>query len=110
MGNIKTSVVTKMRDYEVMLNNEFSVKLLDCWYSPEKARNIISFRSLYNDGFQFQFDNDNDSILVYKHKYLYFKASPYNGVYESVICIGRNNNILTLNVGSSNDDLDKSSF
>ncbi|KAJ9557164.1 hypothetical protein OSB04_011778 [Centaurea solstitialis] len=37
-------------------------------------------------------------------------ATPCDGVYESVICVGRNNNNLTLNVGSSNSELNKSSL
>ena len=109
MGNRKTAAVTKIGDYELVLDNGLSILLLNCCYSPEMTRNIISFHALFKDGFQFQFDNDSGRILVYKHGCLYFTASPYNGVYESVTCVGNNNN-LSLNVGSSNGDLDKSSL
>lgn len=71
------------------------------------ARNLIYFQALYKDGFHFAFDRDNDDILVYKSGSFIFKSSPYNGVYESVICVGDTNN-LTLKVGSSNNVLDKS--
>ncbi|KAJ9535405.1 hypothetical protein OSB04_un001481 [Centaurea solstitialis] len=86
MGNMMTATVTKIRDLELVLSSGLSIKLLDCCYSPEMARNIISFHALYKD------------------------ATPCNGVYESVICVDRNNNNLTLNVGSSNSELDKSSL
>ncbi|KAJ9551584.1 hypothetical protein OSB04_015629 [Centaurea solstitialis] len=110
MGNRMTAAVTKIGDLELVLSSGLSIKLLDCCYSPEMARNIISFHALYKDGFKFKFDNDNGCILVYKNDCFYFKATPCNGVYESVICVGRDNNNLTLNVGSSNSELDKSSL
>ena len=56
------------------------------------ARNIISFYALFMDGFTFGFDNNNGDLLVYKDGCYYFKASPHNGVYESVVCL-RNNNL-----------------
>ncbi|KAJ9549604.1 hypothetical protein OSB04_022147 [Centaurea solstitialis] len=110
MGNRMTAAVTKIGDLELVLSSGLSIKLLDCCYSPEMARNIISFHALYKDGFKFKFDNDNGCILVYKNDCFYFKATPCNGVYESVICVGRDNNNLTLNVGSFNSELDKSSL
>ncbi|KAJ9551376.1 hypothetical protein OSB04_015421 [Centaurea solstitialis] len=110
MGNRMTAAITKIGDLELVLSSGLSIKLLDCCYSPEMARNIISFHALYKDGFKFKFDNDNGCILVYKNDCFYFKATPCNGVYESVICVGRDNNNLTLNVGSSNSELDKSSL
>ncbi|KAJ9551125.1 hypothetical protein OSB04_015170 [Centaurea solstitialis] len=108
MGNRMTTAVTKIGDLELVLSSGLSIKLLDCCYSPEMARNIISFYALYKDGFKFTFDNDNGCILVHKNGCFYFKATPCDGVYESVICVGRNNNNLTLNVGSSNSELNKS--
>ena len=111
MGNRKTAAVTKIGTYELMLGNGVSFNLFNVCYSPYMARNILSFHALYLDGFKFEFDNDNGSILVYKHGCLYFTAYPCNGVYESIICVGRNNhNKLTLNVGSSNNELDKLSL
>ncbi|KAJ9546436.1 hypothetical protein OSB04_018979 [Centaurea solstitialis] len=110
MGNRMTAVVTKIGDLELVLSSGLSIKLLDCCYSQDMAQNIISFNALYKDGFKSKFDNDNGCILVYKNGCFYFKATPCNDVYESVICLGRNNNNLTLNVGSSNSELNKSSF
>ena len=57
------------------------------------------------DGFTFGFDNNGASILVYKENSLYFKASPSSDIYESVISVCRNNNLI-LNVSSTS--LDKS--
>lgn len=71
------------------------------------ARNIISFYALFEDEFKISFYNDNGNILVYKNGYLCFKASPYNGIYESAVCVGRNSNI-TLNIDSDENVLDKS--
>lgn len=42
------------------------------------------FHTLYKDGFRFSFYNDNGDILIYKSVSFIFKASPCNGVYESV--------------------------
>ena len=65
---------------------------------------------MYKDGFKFKFDNDDGCILVYKTGCFYFKSFPCNGMYESVICVDRNNNNLTLNASFSNSELNKSSL
>ncbi|KAI3505809.1 hypothetical protein L1887_28094 [Cichorium endivia] len=107
MGNRHTAAVKRIGDYELMLSTGFSINLLDCCYSPEMARNIISFSALYRDGFDFGFDNGN--ILVFKNDCLYFKACPTNGIYETIVSIRRNNSLI-LNVDSdtSKSVLDKS--
>ncbi|KAJ9557051.1 hypothetical protein OSB04_011665 [Centaurea solstitialis] len=81
--------------------------LIDCCYSAEMTRNIISFYALYKDGFDFGFDNG--SILVYKNNVLYFKANPCHGIYETSINV-RDNQSSTYNVEStqSKNGLDKS--
>ncbi|GJR85347.1 retrotransposon protein, putative, ty1-copia subclass [Tanacetum coccineum] len=61
------------------------------------TRNIISFHALFKDGYQFSFDNENGDILVYLNGCFMFKASPCNGIYETVECIDNGNVIL--NVG-----------
>ena len=45
------------------------------------AQNIISFYSLYKDGFHFSFNNNNNGeILDYKIGCFIFKASPCYGI------------------------------
>ncbi|TLX70056.1 DDE-type integrase/transposase/recombinase [Labilibacter sediminis] len=106
MGNRRTAPVTKIGDYEFKLSDR-SIILSNVCYSPSMARNIISFHALWLDGFTFGFDNNNGDLLVYKDDCYYFKASPHNGVYESIVCV-RNNN-LTNNVDVFNNELlDKS--
>ena len=62
-----TVAVSKIGDLELVVSSGLSIKLLDCCYSPEMARVIISFHAVYKDGFEFQFDNNNGCILVYKN-------------------------------------------
>lgn len=64
------------------------------------ARNIISFYAIFKDDFRFYFNNDNENISLYKHVCFYFKDSPFIGIYESVVCVSKNDNII-LNVDSS---------
>ncbi|GKB92018.1 retrotransposon protein, putative, ty1-copia subclass [Tanacetum coccineum] len=105
MGNRKITPVTKIGKYELMLKYGVRINLNNCCYSSEMTRNIISFHALFKDGYQFSFDNENGDILVYLNGCFMFKASPCNGIYETVECIDNGNVIL--NVGSSNE-LDKS--
>ncbi|GJX77885.1 retrotransposon protein, putative, ty1-copia subclass [Tanacetum coccineum] len=105
MGNRKITHVTKIGKYELMLKYGVRINLNNCCYSSEMTRNIISFHALFKDGYQFSFDNENGDILVYLNGCFMFKASPCNGIYETVECIDNGNVIL--NVGSSNE-LDKS--
>ncbi|GKE56283.1 retrotransposon protein, putative, ty1-copia subclass [Tanacetum coccineum] len=80
MRNRKIMPVTRIGKYELML----------------KSR----------DGYKFSFDNKNRDILVYSNGCFMFKASPCNGIYETIECISHNGNVI-LNVSSSNE-LDKS--
>ncbi|KAL4573354.1 hypothetical protein LXL04_020157 [Taraxacum kok-saghyz] len=80
MGNRRTSPVSVIGDFEVSLSSDVSFSLSDCCYSPELTRNI------------------NGCFM--------FKTSPYNGIYESVVCLSNNNNI-NLNIDSTNE-VDKS--
>lgn len=107
MGNRHKSAVTRIGNYELMLSGGVYLSLLNCCYSPDMARNIISFHALYKDGCHFSFDNDNGDILVYKNGCFIFKASPCKGVYESIVCDGDVDKLI-INVGSSNSELDKS--
>ncbi|KAI3780382.1 hypothetical protein L2E82_10363 [Cichorium intybus] len=45
MGNRHTAAVKRIGDYELVLSTGFSINLLDCCYSPEMAKNIISFNT-----------------------------------------------------------------
>lgn len=66
------------------------------------SQKVISFHACAMMIFVFSFHNDNDYILLYKNGTFIFKASPFNVIYERVVCIGKFNNII-LNVGSLND-------
>ncbi|KAJ9556509.1 hypothetical protein OSB04_011123 [Centaurea solstitialis] len=107
MGNKQIASVDMIGNYELSFSSGLSVVLIDCCYSAEMARNIISFYALYKDGFDFGFDNG--SILVYKNNVLYFKANPCHGIYETSITV-RDNRSSIYNVEStqSKNGLDKS--
>ncbi|KAJ9546873.1 hypothetical protein OSB04_019416 [Centaurea solstitialis] len=107
MGNKQIASVDMIGNYELSFSSGLSVVLIDCCYSAEMARNIISFYALYKDGFDFGFDNG--SILVYKNNVLYFKANPCHGIYETSIT-DRDNRSSIYNVEStqSKNGLDKS--
>ncbi|KAI3723297.1 hypothetical protein L2E82_34775 [Cichorium intybus] len=87
MGNRRSSPVTKIGVYSLVLSSEVCIDLLDCCYSPEMARNIISFHALFRQGFHFSFDNNIGSISVFKNGILNFTAYPCDGVYETVKCV-----------------------
>ncbi|KAJ9565695.1 hypothetical protein OSB04_001661 [Centaurea solstitialis] len=107
MGNKQIASVDMIGNYELSFSSGLSVVLIDCCYSAEMARNIISFYALYKDGFDFRFDNG--SILVYKNNVLYFKANPCHGINETSIIV-RDNRSSIYNVEStqSKNGLDKS--
>nr|KAJ0189120.1 hypothetical protein LSAT_V11C800391190 [Lactuca sativa] len=108
MGNRKASSVTKIGVYSLLLNNGLMLDLNKCCYSPEMARNIISFHGLYKQGFSFSFDNKNGAINVYYNDVFYFKAIPCDGVYEAVNVVDNlGNNVLYID---SSDRLDKASL
>ena len=103
---MKQSQVSCYKDWELWAHAAY-LSLLNYCVLTDMAWNIISFHALYNDGCHFSFDNDNGDILVYKNGCFIFKASPYKGEYESVVCVGEVDKIL-MNVGSFNSELDKS--
>ncbi|KAJ9562116.1 hypothetical protein OSB04_007276 [Centaurea solstitialis] len=107
MGNKQIASVDMIGNYELSFSSGLSMILIDCCYSTEMARNIISFYALYKDDFDFGFDNG--SILVYKNNVLYFKANPCHGIYETSITV-RDNRSSIYNVEStqSKNGLDKS--
>ena len=76
MGNRKSSPLTKIGTYSLMLGGDVRINLIDCCYSSKMTQNIISFHALFRKGFRYSFDDVNGSILVYK-----------NGVYETVTCV-----------------------
>ncbi|KAI3739147.1 hypothetical protein L2E82_29543 [Cichorium intybus] len=87
MDNRRSSPVTKIGVYSLVLSNDVCLDLINCCYSPEMARNIISFHALFKQGFQFSFDNLNGSISVYKNGAFIFTTLPCDGVYETVTCV-----------------------
>ncbi|KAI3524132.1 hypothetical protein L1887_02784 [Cichorium endivia] len=101
MGNRRSSPVTKIGIYSLVLSSGASLDLLNCCYSPEMARNIISFHALFRKGFQFSFDNINGSISVFQNGVSIFTALPCDGVYETVQCVD--------NLGHSVNHIDSSS-
>lgn len=99
MGIKRTIVVTRIRDYELELSGDVSIRLLNCCFSPDMEGNIISFYALYKDGFLFSFDNENGDILVYKHDCFIFKASPYDcnvSKYRTKISLFYNNKTIPI--------------
>ena len=106
LGNRRTSPVSVIGDFDVSLSSGVSFSLLNCCYSSEMTRNIISFHALFEQGSRYNFDNNNGDILVYKDGCFMFKDSPCNGIYESVVCVSNNVNV-NLNIDSTNE-VDKS--
>ena len=95
MGNRKAIPVTKIGVYTLSLSSGFSLDLNKCCYSPGMVRNIISFHALYKQGFTFSFNNEVGSIYVFYNNVFYFKALPYDGVYEAVAVVDNlGNNVL----------------
>ena len=87
MGNRKASSVTKIGVYSLVLSSGLGLELNNCCYSPEMARNIISFHGLYRQGFKCSFDNEKGSINSYLNGVFYFEALPCNGIYETVMVV-----------------------
>lgn len=85
MGNRRSSPVTKIGVYSLMLSNDVCLDLTNCCYSSEMTRNIISFHALFRQGFIYFFNKVNGSISAYKNGNFYFEVVPCNGVYETVV-------------------------
>ena len=65
-GNRRSSHVTKIGTFGLVLGGDVRLDLINCCYSSEMKKNIISFHSLFKQGFQYSFDDVHGSILVYK--------------------------------------------
>ena len=87
MGNRRSSPVTKIGVYSLVLSNGLGLDLNNCCYSPDMARNIISFHGLFRQGFRYSFNNENGSIYAYLNDVLYLEAIPCNGIYETVMVV-----------------------
>ena len=98
MGNRRSSPVTKIGVYSLLFSNGLGLDINNCCYSPNMARNIISFHGLYRHGFKYSFDNSNGSINVYLNVVFYFNVLPCNGIYESVLVVDNLENDV-LNIG-----------
>nr|KAJ0188679.1 hypothetical protein LSAT_V11C900495440 [Lactuca sativa] len=104
MGNRRSSSVTKIGVYSLVLSNGLGLDLNNCCYSPEMERNIISFHALYRQGFRYSFDNEKDSINAYLNGVFCFKALPCNGIYETVMVIDNlGNDVLCIDSSNSLD-------
>ena len=90
-----------VREFDLKLSSGVMINLVNCCYASEISRNIISFHALYKKDFQFSSDNEKGDILVYKDGCFIFKASPCNGIYESVGYISNNRNV-NFNIDYSN--------
>lgn len=66
MGIRGTAPITRIGEYNLVLNNEVSSSLFNCFCSPNIAQNIILFHALYKDRFRFAFDKEIGDILVCK--------------------------------------------
>ena len=104
MGNRRSSPVTKIGVYSLVLRNDLSLDLNNCCYSPEMARNIISFHGLFRQGFRFSFNNENGSIYANLNGVLYFEAIPCNEIYETVMIVDNlGNDVLCMDSSNSMD-------
>ncbi|CAH1440299.1 unnamed protein product [Lactuca virosa] len=80
MGNGRSSHVTKIGVYSLVLSNGLGLDLNNCCYSPDMARNIISFHGLYR------------------------QALPCNGIYETVMVVDNlGNDVLCVDSSNSMD-------
>ena len=75
-GNRKKSSVTKIGVYSLVLSDGVSLDLLNCRYSLEMSRNIISFHALFKQGFRYSINDENGSISAYKNGIFYFEVLP----------------------------------
>ena len=108
MGNKRSSPVTKIGVYSLVLSNGLGLDLNNCCYSPDMARNIISFHGLFRQGFRYSFNNMNGSIYAYLNGVLYFEAMPCNGIYETVMVVDNlGNDVLCID---SSNSMDKASL
>ena len=101
MGNMQSSLVTKINTYGLVLSNDVRIDLVNCCYSSEMTRDIISFHALFTQGFKYSFDNNIGSISTFKNGVFIFKALPCNGLYETVTCVNNLGNHV-FHIDSSN--------
>jgi transposase InsO family protein len=108
MGNNRIAPVEEIGTYELKLSEGVRLDLLNCCYSSQMARNIISFYALFKQGFKYYFDNDLGHISVYKDDCFMFKAFPCNGIYETVMVQEVDN--LNYNLSIESSTIDKASL
>lgn len=102
MGSRRMPPVSMNGDFELILSSGVRINLVNCCYSSNTKRNIISFHALFKRGFCFSFDNEIGDILVFKYGCFMIKSSPCSVIYESVILLSNNNNV-NLNIDSCNN-------
>lgn len=106
MGNRLTLDVIRIGTYELMFDDSFRVDLDNCCYSIEITRTIISFHSLFRQGYHYVFDKNDGTILFYRKNVFVFKAYPCNNVYEAIVCVCVNetrNNVISIDYSSGLD-------
>ena len=77
--------VLMVGEFDLKLSSGLLISLINFCYSSKMSTNSISFSCVFKQGFLFSFDNENGDILVYKDGCFMFKATPCNGIYESVV-------------------------
>nr|GEV82081.1 hypothetical protein [Tanacetum cinerariifolium] len=75
------TTVEAIGTYHLELPSGLVIVLNNSQYAPSITRGVISVLRLFNDGFINRFD-DNNVISVYKNNLVYFKAVPWDGIYE----------------------------
>ncbi|KAI3724048.1 hypothetical protein L2E82_35813 [Cichorium intybus] len=100
MGNRRTSPVTKIEVYRLVLSSGVVLDLHNCCYSPDMAKNIISFHALFKQGFYYEFNKLNGSTSVFKNDVFIFNAMPCDGVYEFMCVDNYGKHVLAIDSSS----------
>lgn len=66
IGSTRSLPITRIRIYELLFDSNVRVDVLDFLYSCDIKSNIISFHTLFGQGYRYSFDIDNGFIYVYK--------------------------------------------
>ncbi|XP_076952723.1 uncharacterized protein LOC143626547 [Bidens hawaiensis] len=82
MGNGAKVDVQARGDYVLKLPNGLEIILKNILYSPSLTRNIISVSLLRQSGYDFKFVDNG--IYFFMDNVFYFKAMPFNGIYELI--------------------------
>nr|GEZ22494.1 retrotransposon protein, putative, Ty1-copia subclass [Tanacetum cinerariifolium] len=81
VGDGHRAAVEAIETYHLELPSGLVIVLNNCHYAPYITRGVISVLRLFDDGFINRFD-DKNIISVSKNNLVYFKAVPWDGIYE----------------------------